>query len=455
MIFFYMRILVVGAFCPYPIDSGGRRRLFAIFDGLRDFFEITMIFPVFEDNEIENVFALQKLWPNVLIVPFYGIKAPYEGTSMAAKIMRFFHVLNPHTPPWFLKKQYGMAALIKAMTETGEYDLIHVEFTQMLSYLPKDCPIPSVAVEQDVSFIAWERRFKIAKGLKNKLTEFLLMQKVKRFELKHLKEFDRIVTVSDVDRERLQKVLATKEIEVVPNGVDLDYFQFESPERLRLSLLYNGGFGHFPNLDAMRLFINDIFPLIKQENTDINLKIVGKVTEKEALEFANEKNAEFLGLEHFVDDREYLDLLHSSIFIVPLRIGGGTRLKILEALSAGCPVVSTTIGAEGLGAINEEHLLIADKPEDFAKACQRLIVDQDLRIKLAQNGRRLVEEKFGWGRIVEKQKKIYEELINRGHTCQESSCGRSHPAGWRGETFIRLGANPLKNAKSFNHHPNL
>lgn len=408
-----MRILVVAAFCPYPIDSGGRRRLFAIFDGLRHFFEITMIFPVFGDNEIENVFTLQKIWSNVLIVPFYGIKAPYEGNSAGAKFMRFLHVLNPHTPPWFLKKQYGMAALIKAMIEAGEYGLIHVEFTQMLSYLPKDCPIPSVSVEQDVSFIAWERRFKTAKGLKNKLTEFLLMQKVKRFELRYLKDFDRIITVSDIDRERLQKVLPEKLIEVVPNGVNLDFFQFETPDKPRLSLLYNGGFSHFPNLDAMRLFINEIFPFIKKQNTDVNLKIVGKIAEKEALEFVNEKNAEFLGFGHFVDDKEYLGLLHNSIFIVPLRIGGGTRLKILEALSAGCPVVSTTIGAEGLGAVSEKHMLIADNPEDFAKACQRLMVDQDLRIKLAQNGRKLVEERFGWERIVEKQKKIYEELINR------------------------------------------
>jgi len=404
----------VGAFCPYPIDSGGRRRLFAIFDGLRNFFEITLIFPVFEDNEIENVFALQKIWPNILIVPFYGIKAPYEGNSMGAKIMRFFHVLNPHTPPWFLKKQYGMAALIKAMTETGEYGLIHVEFTQMLSYLPKNCVIPSVAVEQDVSFIAWERRFKTAKGLKNKLTEFLLMQKVKRFELKHLKEFDCIVTVSDVDRERLQKVLAAKKIEVVPNGVDLNYFKFEAPREISRFLLYNGGFDHFPNQDAVRFFVSEILPILKNLGLNTKLKIIGKVSGEQISEFNGLQDVLFEGLNRFVGDEEYLSMLRQSIFVAPLRIGGGTRLKILEALSAGCPVVSTTIGAEGLDAVNEEHLLIADKPEDFAKACQRLMVDQDLRIRLAQNGRRLVEEKFGWQRIVAKQKKIYEELMTNG-----------------------------------------
>lgn len=411
-----MRILVVGAFCPYPIDSGGRRRLFAIFDGLRDFFDITMIFPVFEDSEIENVSALQKLWSNVLIVPFYGIKAPYEGNSMAAKIMRFFHVLNPHTPPWFLKKQYGMAALIKAMTETGEYDLIHVEFTQMLSYLPDNCSIPSVAVEQDVSFVAWERRFKTAKGLKNRFTEFLLWQKVKRFELKHLLGFSVVETMSENDKVIIEKSSPGKLIKVVPNGVDLNYFKFEEPREAPRFLLYNGGFDHFPNQDAVRFFVSGILPILKNLGLNTKLKIIGKVSSEQVSEFKGFQDVLFEGLSRFVGDEEYLLMLHQSIFVVPLRIGGGTRLKILEALSAGCPVVSTTIGAEGLGAVNEEHLLIADKPEDFAKACQRLMTDQALRTRLAQNGRKLVEEKFGWERIVEKQKKIYEDLINKGRS---------------------------------------
>lgn len=400
-----MRILVINAFLPYPVDSGGRRRLFAIYGRIRKSFDITMIFPVFGGGELRDVARLAQIWPNVLLVPFFGIKAPYEGGDLKNRLMRFLHVLNPHSPPWFLKTQYGMAAQIRAMLETGEYDLVHVGLTQMLSYLPRSNLVPSVATEQDVSFVAWERRFRAASGLKDKLTEFLLWQKVKRFEVTHLKRFDKIITVSEEDKENILGVLPSAQVAVVPNGVDTEYFGFREEMGEITGLINVGWFGHYPNLDAARFFVDEVWPVIQKRQPGLSCNFVGKYQEGQVAGLKRPA-VNFLG---YVED--FRPLLANSLFVVPLRIGGGTRLKILEAMAAGCPVVSTSIGAEGIEAEEGKHLLIAESPAAFADAIQRLVVDRRLRERMRRAARKLVEEKYSWERIVMKQEALYRELV--------------------------------------------
>jgi len=179
---------------------------------------------------------------------------------------------------------------------------------------------------------------------------------------------------------------------VVPNGVDLEANSgdFGAPEPD--TLIYSGALTYGANFDAMEFFLHDIFPLVKARCPNTNLRITGRYdgVPTERLPLGN--GTELTG---------YLDDIRPAVAqswgcVVPLQVGGGTRLKILEAMALGTPVISTSKGAEGLKTTHEENILIADDPEDFAQAVLRLLKDENLRARLSANGRRLVEEQYSW-----------------------------------------------------------
>jgi glycosyltransferase involved in cell wall biosynthesis len=200
------------------------------------------------------------------------------------------------------------------------------------------------------------------------------------------------VTVSDQDRRVLEGMASGGNYMVVPNGVDVEFFQ---PEGGRdQGLVFVGGNTWFPNRDALGYFCSEILPLLR-EGGSVPVRWVGRASEQEIEDYRNLHGIELTG---YVDDiRPYVR--DAACYVVPLRVGGGTRLKILDAWAMGKAVVSTSIGCEGLDARDGENILIRDRPREFADAARMILNDTELRQRLASNARATVERLYSWDGI--------------------------------------------------------
>jgi glycosyltransferase involved in cell wall biosynthesis len=223
-----------------------------------------------------------------------------------------------------------------------------------------------------------------------------LVQQVRSLERRILCSYSRVIAVSADDVLALQR-LVSRPIDVIPNGVDLDYFGNVSPlpRETENTVVYTGHMRYIANIDAMQYFVQEIWPLIRQEQPTSKLLIVGGDPAPEVWDLQQHPGVTVVGA--VPDVRPYLAA--STVAIVPLRLGAGTRLKILEALAAGRPVVSTTVGAEGLDLLPEHDLLLADTPATFAAAVLELFARPQTAQTLAAQGQATVRDRYSWSHI--------------------------------------------------------
>jgi len=202
-----------------------------------------------------------------------------------------------------------------------------------------------------------------------------------------------VIAVSEADAAKMRELYGVQQVSAVPTGVDVAYFQPTAEAQPATDLVFVGSMDWMPNIDGAVWFVNEVLPLIRRKMPDCSLAVVGRTPGREVTELA-ERDPGIRITGTVADVRPWL--WESKVSIVPLRIGGGTRLKIYEAMAARTPVVSTTVGAEGLDISRGENILIADEPEAFAEACVRLLGDRDERRKIAGAAWQHVETKHSW-----------------------------------------------------------
>jgi glycosyltransferase involved in cell wall biosynthesis len=222
------------------------------------------------------------------------------------------------------------------------------------------------------------------------------------------------VAVSELDAEQLNRLSGRHDVVYVPNGVDTDYFRLESVEpdgKSNPTLIYVGGFTWFPNLDAIDYFRREILPIVQARVPNVKLKVIGRYPDTaQVREIAADPAIELCGL---VDDiRPHVQA--AGVYIVPLRIGGGTRLKILDALSMAKAIVSTSIGCEGLDVVPGESIIVADEPKSFADALIRLFNDPQAVQRIGQNGRALAEARYDWRAVAKGLDAAYQRAVATG-----------------------------------------
>ncbi len=192
---------------------------------------------------------------------------------------------------------------------------------------------------------------------------------------------------------------------MVPNGVDVDEFSMTVGAGESDVLLYFGAINYYPNQEAVLYFIDHIFPLIKQRRPNAKFRILGPGS-PEAVLARQGNGVEVLGMVDEVGPH----IERAAAVVVPLRIGGGTRLKIVEAMAKGKPIISTRLGAEGIDVVHDESALLADEPNEFAVQVERVLADPALAVRLGRGARRLAEERYSWRSIVTGLERFYEEL---------------------------------------------
>jgi glycosyltransferase involved in cell wall biosynthesis len=238
---------------------------------------------------------------------------------------------------------------------------------------------------------------------------WLTFWKYRRYEARVYSYFDACTMVSEIDASAARQLLPNPPlIRVVPNCVDLEYYACNAFMPQPQTLIFNGSLTYSVNLEAIRYFLREIWPLIRAQAPNARLRITGRTTESAATEFS----LDGITLTGFLDDIRPA-VGSSWVCVVPLRSGSGTRLKVLEAMALGTPVVSTAKGAEGLDVTHGENILIADEPAEFARHTLAVLNDIQLRTHLATNARRLVETTYDWKLAGAKFEALLQEVVER------------------------------------------
>jgi glycosyltransferase involved in cell wall biosynthesis len=241
-------------------------------------------------------------------------------------------------------------------------------------------------------------------------------RKLRRYEVTVCHAADHVIAVSETDRVALQGIAPGVQVDVVPNGVDTGYFRSlalpesysvpQSKIRRLASLVFTGTLDFRPNIDAVVWFCEQVLPHIKKEIFHIHLYIVGKSPSREVRRLGEDAAVTVTG--YVGDVRPYI--AQAKVYVVPIRMGSGTKLKVLEAMAMGTPVVSTTLGAEGIAVTPGEDILIADEPAEFAAQVVTLMNNEPLRKSMAARGRTLMESRYDWQVIAPALEHVYESL---------------------------------------------
>jgi polysaccharide biosynthesis protein PslH len=297
---------------------------------------------------------------------------------------------------------------LRELLRAGGFDLAHLDSMDLAGYLPALEGIPVVCVHHNVESRLLRRR--AAEESRGAAAAYLRHQAalVEREERRGCPRVALNVAVSDGDRDALARLAPGSRWAVVPNGVDAGSFDPDGAEEG--DVLFVGGMSWFPNADAMRWFCAEVLPRLRERGVKNRVRWVGRAPDGVREEYLRRHGVEMTG--YVPDVRPYLAA--ASCFVAPLRVGGGTRLKILDAWAAGKAVVSTAVGCEGLEARDGENILVRDDADGFAAAVAEVLRDGALRRRLGRTARRTAEERYDWARIGERMVPRYLELIGRG-----------------------------------------
>jgi glycosyltransferase involved in cell wall biosynthesis len=401
-----VRILVVCPILPVPPDRGGSIRVFNLIKGLSQTEEVDIISIEFEKTRQHDLAQLANHCRKIFL-------APWKKRPKIIQIGTIMGKLFAGEP--LVTKLVDSPAFREMLCEvTGEesYDIIIIEHSitakHMYSLHPQH-DANTVLSMHNTAFMQYYRMYRYETNLYNKLKLLLTWLPMRNWEPKIAARFDKVVSVSDTDKKLLLSRNPNLDIAVVPNGVDTKTcrpFPLESREK---NILIIGSMDYAPNADAVFYFCNAIFPLIRKSEPDCTLTIVGKDPPIGLLQL-NQRRGVIVKAD--VDDvKPYYQ--KAIVSAVPLRSGGGTRLKILEAMAFGTPVVSTSIGCEGLSVEGHRNILIADDPADFARCTTDLMADSSLWKRIVYAGRALVEENYDWQTISLRYRDILRQLTLR------------------------------------------
>jgi sugar transferase (PEP-CTERM/EpsH1 system associated) len=394
-----MRILWLKSDLLLPLDKGGRLRTWHLLRHLARRHEITYVGFSHPHASPADVARMGEVAARVETVP---------RPEPAKRSWRFYadvarHLADPLPYAVAKYRSRTFAQRVRALLADGRFDLLVSDFLFPVVNLPRSLPCPSVIFTHNVESEIWRRHAETNRGASRPLY-WLQYRRMLKYEAQTLARFDGVLAVSDADRDtftRLYPGAVRSPIHVVATGVDTDYFTpcegasakpCPAPSR---SIVFTGSMDWLPNEDAMLFFCRDVLPLIRAEEPDVTLSIVGRAPTPAIVRLGAQHGITVTGR---VDDvRPYVR--DAAVYVVPLRVGGGTRLKIFEAMAMAKAVVSTGIGAEGLPVTNGEHLLLADEPRTFARAVVRLFRDLDRRRQLEAAARALVIARYDWSAV--------------------------------------------------------
>ncbi len=412
---FDMKILIVSVVYPYPADAGGSAGTFKMIDYLRKSAEITLLCP---HTNPKDHYELQTLWPNVDIKLFGADSVANHGFSIKETIKKVWRRRAETKEEEFKNSmlffrtgftEYYFDNLIdqvKSICKRTQFDLAVVEFIDLapiVAFLPAN--LSKVFVHHEIRHRRMELEFNT---LENKPIggEWKIFN-TKLLEVALLNRFDKVICLTDQDKIFLEEdgVLPEK-IEVSPLSVQITDHNINIPFSFTNRLVYLGPEIHFPNLDAVDWFLTNCWTSLKNCFPDLQFEVVGKWKKETRTKYEKLPGVKFHGYVEELDE-----VLEGAIMVVPLRIGSGMRMKILEGASWHMPIVSTPIGAEGLPMENGHNCFLAEKASDFVEAVGKLIENKELQVQFIENSKEIIRVDYSIEDCGKRRLEIFENLV--------------------------------------------
>lgn len=385
-------------YLPYPPSSGGQIRSYNLIKQLSKKHEITLCSLIKFDEDKKYAKNLENFCKAVHI-----FKRPEKPWTISNILRTGFSSL-----PFLAIRNYSHSekkALPKIIKD-GNFDIIHAETFYVSPHIPKT-DIPIVLVDQTIEFEVYQHFVDNFKVMPLRPLLYIDVLKLKHWEVFYWKKASRVIAVSEKDETKMKSVLKEDKVRLIPNGVGEDLMD-EVDIHYNKNILFVGNYAWLQNIEAANVLAREVFPEILKSVTDATLTIVGQNTSK--ISDLNSQKIRIVDLA--VDDIEGIKkAFHSSgVLVAPLYGPGGTRLKILGAMAAKLPVVTTSVGIAGIGKSGESYLEGED-PKDLARLTVKILEDRKLYEKIAKNARKLVEDNYSYESISKKLTGVYEEVV--------------------------------------------
>lgn len=409
-----MRILFLEHLFPLPADSGGKIKSYSVLKALASCHEVAMLTYWRAEDDTKHVQDLLETCVSVTRVPICRSKAA-DLRDAAVSLMSGSSFIVRRD----FRKQ--MAAEFRRVVKEFRPHAVHIDHLQMAQFVEFDSDYFTVLDQHNVEHVIIRR---IADTAENPAVRFFARRewpRLRDYELMACRRSGLVLTVSEEDRSELCRLEPSLEnVHAVPIGIDFERYSNVQPAYGSPNVLFTGTMYWPPNVDCVQYFCRDILPLVRQRVPECTFTIAGHKPSEPVKRLAAERGVEVTG--YVEDDREVAG--RCGVFVVPLRSGSGVRVKILNAMAMGLPVVSTSVGAEGIDAVSGEHLIIADSPTDFADAVADLLADARLAQRIGGAARQLAGEKYSWQKAGERVLDLYGRFVQPGNGCRRGG-GRS------------------------------
>ena len=399
-----MNITIITPWLPYPLTSGGAQAQYNFIDTLRKEHHIAIIFPLNGKNRIEAMRHLQEIWPEVSFHPYSYFRQMTHGAFLKDKIVRAIKLkVCPNSDRFLVEralKPYGFyftkdyMAFVNSVIKAHNTDLIQVEFYQyqhIVRFLPKQ--IRKVFVQHEIRYV---RNRRLLASIKLTPKEEALFEQVTQDDIDDLNTYDQIISLTETDKEVMLLDGVVTPIAVSPAAVNTKVLPYQE---WKGTVTFVGGYSHIPNQEGMAWFIKEVLPLVKVDELKA-INVVGSGWPQHYQQI--HPKLHFMG---FVDDMQAV--LQGSIVMVPILTGSGMRMKILDAAATCTPIVTTTVGVEGLNFQHQASCLIADTPADFANAINNLIAHANQRKALATQAQAVFQEQYSVAALSKVRNNIY------------------------------------------------
>lgn len=388
-----MRILWLKTELLHPVDKGGRIRTYEMLRELARRHAVTYL--TLDDGTAapDAAARAQEYCTELITVPF---RPPAAGSAgFYAALARNVASPLPYAVARYHHRPFA-DAIARVLAE-GRFDVVIADFLPPTVNLPGQLPVYTVLFQHNVEAEIWRRRTDVATNPVARAYLRTQLRRMERYEREACHRVDRVIAVSEADAEHFRRVYGVASAVAIPTGVDTAYFQPQGfGPREERHLVFTGSMDWMPNEDGILFFTEQVMPQLRRLVPGVRLTVVGRKPPTRIQALA-ERHPDIVVTGRVEDVRPYL--ARATAAVVPLRVGGGTRLKIYEAMAMECPVVSTTIGAEGLPVRDGGHLRLADTADALASACAEVLRHPERRNALATAAAAHVRQHFGWSGV--------------------------------------------------------
>jgi glycosyltransferase involved in cell wall biosynthesis len=396
-----MKVLMLTPYLPYPPSSGGQVRSYNLIKRLSKSHEITLFSLIKYDSEKRYVQQLKKFCKEVVV--FERSESPWTLKNILRTGFGKF--------PFLVVRNLSRLEMKEVARKlAGEkFDIIHAETFYVMPHIPQT-KVPILLVDQTIEYQVYQHFVKNFRIWAVKPLLFLDIFKLKFWEKHFWMKAARVIAVSEDDKRKMKSLAPSLNVEVVPNGVDLEFFSLPRIGFKKSIIFFQGNFTWLQNVEAARILVDKVFPIVKKEIPDAECWISGQGITSEIRKTMEKSGV--LVKEILPNDIQKVRQIYrqAKVLVAPLYGPGGTRLKILAAMASRVPVVTTSIGIEGIGARIGKEVLIEEEPDKIAKLTIRLLKDKPLYQRISQSAYEMVAQKYSWDGIAQKLNHIYKEV---------------------------------------------